>query len=59
MAITRTGLSPSMDVLPRTFRFSNQFDGRSYNPAAAVTAVVWACPRSLATTYGITLVFSS
>ena len=31
----------------------------SYNPDAAVTASVWAVPRSLATTCGITLVFSS
>ena len=32
---------------------------RSYNPDAAVTALVWAIPRSLATTCGITVVFSS
>ncbi len=31
----------------------------SYNPGAAVTAPVWAGPRSLATTWGITVVFSS
>src|SRR5690606_39974191 len=31
----------------------------SYNPAAAVTVTVWANPRSLATTNGITFVFSS
>ena len=31
----------------------------SYNPTIAVTIVVWAIPRSLATTYGITFVFSS
>lgn len=59
IASTRTGLSPSVDALPNAFRFVNGFDGRSYNPAAAVTAVVWAMPLSLATTQGITLVFSS
>lgn len=31
----------------------------SYNPAYAVTYPVWANPRSLATTCGITVVFSS
>ena len=32
---------------------------QSYNPSFAVTKLVWACPRSLATTQGITLVFFS
>ena len=32
---------------------------RSYNPTCAVTPVVWANPRSLATTWGITIVFFS
>ena len=32
---------------------------QSYNPSNAVTYVVWAVPRSLATTYGITFVFFS
>ena len=31
----------------------------SFNPGAAVTEPVWAAPRSLATTCGITVVFSS
>src|SRR5690606_19874581 len=31
----------------------------SYNPKIAVTTLVWAFPRSLATTYGITFVFFS
>ena len=31
----------------------------SYNPRIAVTTLVWANPRSLATTYGITIVFFS
>ena len=32
---------------------------QSYNTPAAVTAWVWAVPRSLATTWGITIVFFS
>ena len=32
---------------------------QSYNPNAAETTLVWAPPRSLATTGGITVVFSS
>ena len=32
---------------------------QSYNPKIAVTTLVWAVPRSLATTWGITIVFSS
>ena len=32
---------------------------QSYNPNAAETTLVWALPRSLATTCGITIVFSS
>ena len=31
----------------------------SYNPVIAVTIMVWANPRSLATTCGITVVFFS
>ena len=32
---------------------------QSYNPPPAVTGRVWASPRSLATTWGITVVFFS
>ena len=32
---------------------------QSYNPNIAVTTLVWAVPRSLATTWGITIVFLS
>ena len=32
---------------------------QSYNPTFAVTKMVWASPRSLATTCGITVVFFS
>ena len=31
----------------------------SYNPKVAVTTLVWALPRSLATTWGIIVIFSS
>ena len=36
-----------------------QSTSQSYNPGHAVTPPVWATPRSLATTCGITVVFSS
>ena len=32
---------------------------RSYNPSMAGTTLVWALPRSLATTWGIIVIFSS
>ena len=32
---------------------------RPYNPIHAVTRMVWALPRSLATTWGIIVIFSS
>lgn len=57
--ITHTGLSPSAAFLSRNFRFCMHKISRSYNPSTAVTALVWANPRSLATTYGITFVFFS
>ena len=46
-----------------TFQKSSSIKSKStlssYNPAHAVTPAVWAAPRSLATTCGITVVFSS
>ena len=57
--LTNTGLSPS------TMQLSNcllvQFLQRmwSYYPVAPVSTTVWANPRSLAATWGITVVFSS
>ena len=36
-----------------------KFNRKSFNPSLAVTKLVWALPRSLATTGGITFVFSS
>ena len=57
--ITHTGLSPSMVSLSSNFRFCMHKMSWSYNPNIAVTTLVWANPRSLATTYGITFVFFS
>lgn len=45
--------------LPMPFQFAIYPLGESYNPTLAVTKVVWANPCSLATTYGITIVFFS
>ena len=41
------------------FRFSFLWLCRPYYPVHALTWTVWAGPRSLATTYGITIVFFS
>jgi hypothetical protein len=54
-----TGLSPSLARLPRRFRSHSYSLCRSYYPDRALTRSVWAVPLSLATTHGITLVFSS
>jgi hypothetical protein len=58
-SLTCTGLSPSLVNLSRLFQFNPQGISWSYNPRIAVTTLVWANPRSLATTYGITFVFFS
>ncbi len=58
-SLTYTGLSPSLVNLSRLFSFNPQEMSWSYNPNIAVTTLVWANPRSLATTYGITFVFFS
>ena len=44
---------------PEVFYFAYLCLCRSYYPEAALTASVWAIPRSLATTRRITIVFSS
>ena len=49
-----------MADLSKSFRFAfitKQW--QSYNPVEANTSTVWAMPRSLAATRGITFVFSS
>jgi hypothetical protein len=58
-SLTPTGLSPSVADLSRSFRFTLHTISWSYNPSLAVTTLVWANPLSLATTHGITFVFSS
>ena len=58
--ISSTCLSHSMDGLSMPFDYSiNSVRRRSYNPSHASTRLVWANPRSLATTCGITIVFFS
>ena len=58
--LTCTGLSPSTARLSKVIpvHFLNRLS-RSYNPSQAGTQLVWALPRSLATTCGITIVFFS
>ena len=56
---TCTGLSPAMVPLSRGFQFIKHQMLWSYNTSIAVTTLVWAVPRSLAATNGITFVFSS
>ena len=46
----------TFQILPFTFICSTTW---SYNPTDAVTSMVWANPRSLATTCGIILIFFS
>ena len=59
-SLSCTGLSPSPAVLSRTFHLAGILRPcRSFYPGLAETTPVWALPRSLATTCGITVVFSS
>ena len=56
---TRTGLSPSAAALSSALPLASYLAiARSYNPGRAWTLTVWANPRSLATTGGITDLFS-
>ena len=56
---SRTGLSPSVTELSRTFRSRSEYCGVVLQPPCGVaTAEVWALPRSLATTGGIISLFS-
>ena len=48
-----------MASLSKLFQFIFNQMSQSYNPRIAETTLVWANPRSLATTWGITFVFSS
>jgi hypothetical protein len=53
------GCHPLWPPFPRRSNLRSLRLCRSYYPVHAVTCMVWAVPRSLATTYGITVVFSS
>ena len=53
-AVTRYGAVFQQLRLPNLLAIS-----WSYNPVTAGTVAVWALPRSLATTWGIILIFSS
>ena len=56
---SRTGFSPSVTELSRTFRSRSEYCGVVLQPRCGVaTATVWALPRSLATTGGIISLFS-
>ncbi len=55
--ISTTGLSPFSPAFPKPFVYPQRYFMRS-EPHGAST-VVWALPRSLAATCGITVVFSS
>ena len=57
--VTCTGLSPSMVQLSRSFHLKILFMLWSYNLPIAETIGIWAVPRSIATTRGITIVFFS
>ena len=57
---SRKGLSPATAGLSRPFRSRAPSGVAVLLPRAGiVTGPVWALPRSLATTWGITVVFSS
>ena len=58
-SLTCTRLSLSTVRLSKRFHFTLHRISQSYNPGIAETTPVWAVPLSLATTHGITLVFSS
>ena len=53
----RTGLSPSLVRLSRRFRSPLSCHLWSYNPSGTGIPLVWAVPRSLAATGGITFCF--
>ena len=56
--VSSTGLSPSLINLSKLFDYTSQYYFRGPYPNIIIT-LVWAVPRSLATTSGITIVFSS
>ena len=50
---------PLRTAFPDRSRSQTSTTSESYNPGGAVTRPVWASPRSLATTWGIIVIFSS
>ena len=57
---SRRGLSPAAAELSRTSRSSYAYDSAVLQPRRRIaTPAVWALPRSLATTCGIIVIFSS
>ncbi len=57
---SHTGLSPSRVQLSRSFRSQSSYDVAVLQPRRCIaTTPVWALPRSLATTGGIIVIFSS
>ena len=57
---SHTGLSPSVVQLSRCFRSQSSYDSAVLQPRSCIaTTPVWALPRSLATTGGIIVIFSS
>ena len=50
---------PLRTAFPDRSRSQTSTVSKSYNPGHAVTSPVWALPRSLATTCGIIVIFSS
>ena len=50
---------PLRTAFPDRSRSQTSTMSRPYNPGGAVTRPVWALPRSLATTWGIIVIFSS
>ena len=53
------GFHPLWPTFPGSSTIVLCFLCKSFNPSIASTTLVWAIPRSLATTCGITIVFSS
>ena len=55
--VSTTGLSPSLAVLPRTFVYLHRSISLALQPHLKIQ-MVWATPRSLATTSGISVLIS-
>ena len=58
LQLTRTGVSPSAPRLPSRFRFASASDHAGPTTPGHLRTRVWARPLSLATTRGITKLFS-